>query len=65
MSKKSRNQSNRKVGFAYYVREGLSSVFVHGFTSLAAMLVIAACLMIPSGGPMMTSATTCPSAAPL
>ena len=46
MSKKSRNQSNRKVGFAYYVREGLSSVFVHGFTSLAAMLVIAACLMI-------------------
>lgn len=46
MSKKSRNQSNRKVGFAYYVREGLTSVFVHGFTSLAAMLVIAACLMI-------------------
>ena len=46
MSKKSRNQSNRKAGFAYYVREGLSSVFVHGFTSLAAMLVIAACLMI-------------------
>ena len=46
MSKKSRNQSNRKAGFAYYVREGLTSVFVHGFTSLAAMLVIAACLMI-------------------
>ncbi len=46
MSKKSRNQSNRKAGFAYYVREGLSSVFVHGFTSLAAMLAIAACLMI-------------------
>ena len=46
MSKKRRNQSNRKAGFAYYVREGLSSVFVHGFTSLAAMLVIAACLMI-------------------
>ena len=46
MSKKSRNQSNRKAGFAYYVREGLSSVFVHGFTSLAAMLVISACLMI-------------------
>ena len=46
MSKKSRNQSNRKAGFAYYIREGLSSVFVHGFTSLAAMLVIAACLMI-------------------
>ena len=46
MSKKSRNQSNRKAGFAYYVREGLSSVFVHGFTRLAAMLVIAACLMI-------------------
>ena len=46
MIKKSRNQSNRKAGFAYYVREGLSSVFVHGFTSLAAMLVIAACLMI-------------------
>ena len=46
MSQKSRNQSNRKAGFAYYVREGLSSVFVHGFTSLAAMLVIAACLMI-------------------
>ena len=46
MSKKSRNQSNRKAGFSYYVREGLSSVFVHGFTSLVAMLVIAACLMI-------------------
>ena len=46
MSKKSRNQSNRKAGFGYYVREGLSSVFVHGFTSLAAMLVISACLMI-------------------
>ncbi|MBQ4578640.1 MAG: permease-like cell division protein FtsX [Clostridia bacterium] len=46
MSKKSRNQSNRKAGFGYYIREGLSSVFVHGFTSLAAMLVIAACLMI-------------------
>lgn len=46
MSKKSRNQSSRKAGFAYFVREGLSSVFVHGFTSLAAMLVIAACLMI-------------------
>jgi len=46
MSKKSRNQSNRKAGFGYYIREGLSSVFVHGFTSLAAMLVISACLMI-------------------
>lgn len=46
MSKKSRNNSNRKAGFAYFIREGLSSVFVHGFTSLAAMLVIAACLMI-------------------
>ena len=46
MSKKSRNQSNRKAGFAYFIREGLSSAFVHGFTSLAAMLVIAACLMI-------------------
>lgn len=46
MSKKSRNQSDRKAGFAYFIREGLSSVFVHGFTSLAAMLVIAACLMI-------------------
>ncbi len=46
MSKKSQNRSNRKAGFAYFIREGLSSVFVHGFTSLAAMLVIAACLMI-------------------
>ncbi len=46
MSRKSRNQSNRKAGFAYFFREGISSVFVHGFTSLAAMLVIAACLMI-------------------
>lgn len=46
MSKKKRNQSDRKAGFAYFIREGLSSVFVHGFTSLAAMLVIAACLMI-------------------
>lgn len=46
MSRKRWNQSSRKAGFAYFVREGLSSVFVHGFTSLAAMLVIAACLMI-------------------
>ncbi len=46
MSKKSQNKSNRKAGFSYFIREGLSSVFVHGFTSLAAMLVIAACLMI-------------------
>ena len=46
MSRKSRNTSDRKSGFAYYIREGLSSVFVHGFTSLAAVSVIAACLMI-------------------
>lgn len=46
MSRKSRNTSDRKAGFAYYIREGLSSVFVHGFTSLAAVSVIAACLMI-------------------
>ena len=46
MSRKSRNTSDRKAGFAYFIREGLSSVFVHGFTSLAAVSVIAACLMI-------------------
>ncbi len=45
MSKKN-SKSGRKAGFVYFIREGLSSVFVHGFTSLAAMLVIAACLMI-------------------
>ena len=44
MSKK--KGSSRKAGFGYFIREGLSSVFVHGFTSFAAMLVIAACLMI-------------------
>lgn len=46
MSRKSRNTSDRKAGFAYFIREGLSSAFVHGFTSLAAVSVIAACLMI-------------------
>ena len=46
MSRKSRNPRDRKAGFAYFIREGLSSVFVHGFTSLAAVSVIAACLMI-------------------
>ena len=46
MSRKSRNTSDRKAGFAYFIRECLSSVFVHGFTSLAAVSVIAACLMI-------------------
>ena len=44
MSKK--KTSDRKAGFGYFIREGLSSVFVHGFTSFAAMVVIAACLMI-------------------
>ncbi len=46
MSRKRENKSSRKAGFAYFVREGISSVFVHAFTSFAAMLVIAACLMI-------------------
>ena len=44
MSKNSK--SSRKAGFVYFVREGVSSVFVHGITSLAAVTVIAACLMI-------------------
>lgn len=44
MSKNSK--SSRKAGFVYFVREGLSSVFVHGITSVAAVTVIAACLMI-------------------
>ena len=39
-------KSDRKAGFGYFLREGLTSAFVHGFTSFAAMLVIAACLMI-------------------
>ncbi len=46
MSKKSRNYSDHKSGFGYFIREGISSAFVHGFTSLAAVSVIAACLMI-------------------
>lgn len=46
MSKKSRNHSDHRAGFGYFIREGVSSAFVHGFTSLAAVTVIAACLMI-------------------
>lgn len=46
MSKRSRNHSDHKSGFGYFIREGISSAFVHGFTSLAAVSVIAACLMI-------------------
>lgn len=41
-----KDRSSRKAGFGYFLREGLSSVFVHGFTSAAAVTVIAACLMI-------------------
>lgn len=37
---------SRKAGFRYFVKEGVSSVFVHGITSVAAITVIAACLMI-------------------
>lgn len=46
MSRKRRKKSPRKAGFSYFMREGLSSIFVHGFTSFAAVTVIAACLMI-------------------
>lgn len=46
MSRKRRKKSPRKAGFAYFMREGFSSIFVHGFTSFAAVTVIAACLMI-------------------
>ena len=46
MSKKSLKRRTRKAGFGYFMREGLSSIFVHGFTSFAAVTVIGACLMI-------------------
>lgn len=46
MSRKRGKKSPRKAGFAYFMREGFSSIFVHGFTSFAAVTVIAACLMI-------------------
>lgn len=46
MSSKVKTAGDRKAGFAYFMREGLSNVFVHGFTSVAAVTVIAACLMI-------------------
>ena len=42
----SRAVSNRKAGFAYFLREGLRGIFVHGFMSFAAITVIAACLLI-------------------
>ena len=38
--------SDRKAGFGYFLQEGVSGIFVHGFTSFAAVTVIAACLMI-------------------
>ena len=34
-----KDRSSRKAGFGYFLREGLSSVFVHGFTSAAAVTV--------------------------
>lgn len=46
MSKKSLKRRTRKAGFGYFMREGLSSIFIHGFTSFAAVTVIGACLMI-------------------
>lgn len=46
MSRKRKKAASRKAGFAYFLREGFSSIFVHGFTSFAAVTVIAACLMI-------------------
>lgn len=46
MSRKRKKATSRKAGFAYFLREGFSSIFVHGFTSFAAVTVIAACLMI-------------------
>jgi len=32
--------------FSYYLKEGISSVFIHGFMSFAAITVMAACLLI-------------------
>ena len=36
-----KDRSSRKAGFGYFLREGLSSVFVHGFTSAAAVMASA------------------------
>ena len=41
-----RTTGDRKAGFAYFLREGLRGIFVHGFMSFAAITVIAACLLI-------------------
>jgi len=40
------SKSNRRSGLGYFIREGFSSIFVHGFTSFAAITVIAACLLV-------------------
>ena len=46
MSKNHGNALSETAGLTYFFREGLTNVFVHGFTSFAAVTVIAACLMI-------------------
>ena len=38
--------SMKRTNFAYYLREGVRSLFLHGFMSFAAVCVIAACLII-------------------
>ena len=35
-----------KFSIRYFFKEGLQSIFVHGFMSFAAVTVIAACLLI-------------------
>ena len=42
----SRKQPRRRNNLGYYLREGTSSIFTHGFMSFASVVIIVACLVI-------------------
>ena len=45
MSKKKR-RTKRRGNLGYYIKEGVSSIFTHGFMSFASVVIIIACLVI-------------------
>ena len=42
----SRRKPRRRNNLFYYIKEGVSSVFTHGFMSFASVVIIVACLVI-------------------
>ena len=43
---KTQKKRRKSRNFGYYVREGFGGIFSHGFMSVAAITIIAACLLI-------------------